>query len=53
MPATVPQAPSPEKEVAIRSLQQQTMDLAKALDIPVREGRVQLKNALGTFTGRA
>lgn len=46
-----PQA-SPAQDIAIRSLQQQSMDLAKALDIPVREGRVQIKNAGGTFNTR-
>lgn len=49
---TVPGAPSPAQTVAIRSLQQQSMDLAKALDIPVREGRVQARNALGVFNQR-
>lgn len=48
--ATVPQ--SPAQAVAVRSLQQQTMDLAKALDIPIREGRVQMRNALGVFNSR-
>ncbi len=40
---------SPQQQVAIRSLQQQTMDLAKALDFPVREGRVRLPKALATY----
>lgn len=49
--ATVPQ-PSPAQVTTIRSLQQMSMDLAKALDIPVREGRVQMRNALGVFNSR-
>jgi hypothetical protein len=48
LPTTVP-TPSAQQGVAVRSLQQQVLDLAKALDIPIREGRVQLAKALGTF----
>jgi ddrB-like ParB superfamily domain len=47
--ATVPEAPSPQRDVAIRSLQQQAMELAKQLDFPLREGRIQSRNALGVF----
>lgn len=42
-------AVSPQHQAIVRSLQQQVMDLAKALDLPVREGRVQISGALGTF----
>jgi hypothetical protein len=38
--ATVPDTPSPPKEAAIRSLQQQSMDFAKAIDFPLRQGRI-------------
>lgn len=40
---------SPQQDVAIKSLQQQAMSLAEALDIPLRQGRIKNKNALGTF----
>lgn len=45
--------PSPEKDIAIRSLQQQAIDLAEALDFPLREGRVGSRNAAGTFNRRS
>ena len=48
--ATVPGAPSPAQAVHLRSLQQQVTDLAEALDIPIREGRIKLgKNVLGIY----
>lgn len=43
-----PQA-SPEQEAAIKSLQQQAFDFADAIGFPLRQGRVQMKGALGTF----
>ncbi len=43
------EAPSPEQEIAIRSLQQQTTDLAEAVGVPIREGRVTMRKAAGTF----
>lgn len=45
-------APSPEKDLAIRSLQQQSFDLAKALNFPLRQGRVQSRGAAGQFQPR-
>lgn len=50
-PYGVPSAPgrSPEKQVATISLQQQSLKLAEALDIPVRQGRVTMRNAAGQF----
>jgi hypothetical protein len=50
--AVVADAPSPAQSVAIRSLQQQAFDLADALGFPLREGRVGVRNALGTFNSR-
>lgn len=48
--ATVPGAPSPAQAVHLRSLQQQVADLAEALDIPIREGRIRAgKNVLGIY----
>lgn len=47
--ATVPENASPQQATAIRSLQQQAMDFAQALDIPLRQGRIKNKNALGQF----
>jgi hypothetical protein len=44
---------SPEQDVAIRSLQQQSMDLAKALDFPLRQGRVESRGMAGTFNPRS
>jgi hypothetical protein len=49
LPATVAATPSPQQATAIRSLQQQAFDLADALDFPLREGRVRVRNALGVF----
>lgn len=46
---TTPEAPSSQRQVAISSLQQQAMDLAKQLDFPLREGRVRPRQALGVF----
>ncbi len=48
-PAPTMGPPNPKAEIAIRSLQQQVNDLAHALDIPVHEGRVTSKNALGFY----
>ncbi|WFU84836.1 hypothetical protein QA645_19470 [Bradyrhizobium sp. CIAT3101] len=48
--ATVPEMQAPQRQFAIRSLQQQAMDLAKHLDFPLREGRVRPRAALGVFT---
>lgn len=47
--ATVPEASGGARDVSIRSLQQQAMDLAKQLDFPLREGRIQSRGALGVF----
>ncbi|MGY4294606.1 polyhydroxyalkanoate synthesis regulator phasin [Bradyrhizobium sp. i1.4.4] len=47
--ATVPEAPSAQRQLAVQSLQQQAMDLAKRLDFPLREGRVRPRSALGVF----
>lgn len=47
--ATVPEAPSAARDISVRSLQQQAMDLAKQLDFPLREGRVRPRAALGVF----
>jgi hypothetical protein len=49
----VPGGPSPAKELSIRSLQQMSMDLAAALDMPLRQGRVQMRGALGTYSRRS
>lgn len=46
-------APSPEKDLAIRSLQQMSFDLAKALDFPLRQGRVTSRGAAGQFSNRS
>lgn len=48
-----PEVPSPAADVAIRSLQQQSLDLAKALDFPLRQGRVGSRNAEGVFRPRS
>jgi len=45
-------APSPEKDLAVRSLQQMSFDLAKALDFPLRQGRVQSRDLSGQFSPR-
>ncbi|MDH2400459.1 hypothetical protein QCM77_10990 [Bradyrhizobium sp. SSUT18] len=48
--ATVPEPPpSAQRQIALQSLQQQAMDLAKRLDFPLREGRVRPRSALGVF----
>lgn len=48
--ATVPEPPpSKQRQLALQSLQQQAMDLAKRLDFPLREGRVRPRSALGVF----
>jgi len=44
---------SPAKENAVRSLQQQAMDLAEALDFPLREGRVRSRKHAGEFYPRS
>ena len=41
------------KDAAIRSLQQQVTDLAKAMGLTVHEGRVQIKGALGQFNSQS
>jgi hypothetical protein len=46
--ATVPEAQAP-KDIAIRSLQQQSMDFAKAIDFPLRQGRITMNKALGIY----
>ncbi|WP_061026374.1 LPD38 domain-containing protein [Bradyrhizobium sp. CCH5-F6] len=48
--APVPEPPAPQRQTAIRSLQQQAMDIAKQLEFPLREGRVRPRSALGVFT---
>jgi hypothetical protein len=48
--ATVPDTPSPPKEAAIRSLQQQSMDFAKAIDFPLRQGRITMNKARSAST---
>jgi hypothetical protein len=44
---------SPEQEVAIRSLQQQSTDLAAALDFPLRQGRLVSRKHAGEFNSRS
>lgn len=48
-----PEMASPEQDVAIRSLQQQSMDLAAALDFPLRQGRVRSRLHAGEFMPRS
>ncbi|WP_128947136.1 LPD38 domain-containing protein [Bradyrhizobium zhanjiangense] len=48
--ANVAEAPAPQRQIAIRSLQQQAIDIAKQLEFPLREGRVRPRSALGVFT---
>lgn len=50
--ALAPDATSAAKDLTIRSLQQQVADLAKALDIPLREGRVSVPGALGVYRSK-
>lgn len=54
-PGGTPSAPKadPDKDLAIRSLQQMSMDLAEAFDIPVRQGRVAMRGAAGTYNLRS
>lgn len=48
--ATVPQVPSPERTMAVQSLQQQAVALADAIGFPLRQGRVKGgPGTLGTF----
>src|SRR6185369_8939669 len=42
---------SAEQEAAVVSLQQQSIRLAQALDIPLREGRVTIPRAAGIYKG--
>lgn len=52
--ATIPETASPAKETAIRSLQQQSMDLADALGFPLRQGRIQgPKSVLGVYKSKS
>lgn len=46
--ATVAQS-SPQQQTAIRSLQQQAFDLADAIDVPLRQGRIGRSSALGIY----
>lgn len=43
---------SPIQDLTVRSLQQQVADLAKALDIPLREGRVTIQGAGGVYRSK-
>ncbi len=47
--AGMPQALSPEQDVAVNSLQRQAMNLARALDVPLRQGRITRRSAEGVF----
>lgn len=42
---------SPQQEVALRSLQQQAVDLSEAIGFNLRQGRVTMKDALGMYKG--
>lgn len=49
----VPDRPSSRTRLALQSLQQQVANLAEALGIPIRQGRVEIRGALGTFNNRS
>ena len=49
----IPAGLSPERQAAVMSLQQQTTALARDFNVPVRQGRVEMRGALGTYNNRS